>query len=236
MGMVGNLIHPETPINDKEGVARVIADSSIWVPVHLVIIFGIVLMLAGLVAVRQPIKDGIAAAFARLGVVAAIVGGSIGVVLVILDGVAARQLAQEWAASSPGAAGIALELVHLNETINFALASSFNFVFAAATFILFGLAVAKSEAYPGWLGWVAVAAGVVSVVAGVIQASVGEPTEWSRILTIIGPTVITLWLLIMGILLLRKAGERPEEANAPIETTTLPRVRHNLAQAKRRTR
>src|SRR5919106_1680216 len=183
LGMVGNLIHPVTPIGDIEGVARVIAESDIWVPVHLVIVLGIVLMLGGLVA--------------------------IGLVLVILDGVAARQLAQEWASASTENRDIALGLVHANETINFALASLFNFIFAAVTFILFGLAVALSGLYPRWLGLVAAGAGALSLVAGTIQASVGEPTEASRVLTIIGPTIITLWLLVMGILLLRKAGAVP---------------------------
>jgi hypothetical protein len=95
-----------------------------------------------------------------------------------------------------------------NETINFALASLFNFIFAAATFILFGLAVALSDGYPRWLGWIVVGAGVASIGAGLIQAAVGEPTTASRVLTILGPTVITLWLLIMGILLLRRDPDR----------------------------
>jgi hypothetical protein len=203
--MVGNLIHPVTPIGDPEGVARMIAESQIWVPVHLAIVLGIVLMLGGLVAIRDSIRDGLAGALARFGMVAAIAGAVIGLVLVILDGVAARQLAQEWAAAPAADRQIALSLVHANETINFALASLFNLVFAAATFILFGLAVALSDVYPKWLGWVAVAAGALSVAAGTVQATVGEPTESSRILTIIGPTVITLWLLLVGLLLLRKA-------------------------------
>ena len=205
LGMVGNLIHPVTPIGDPEGVARMIAESQIWVPVHLAIVLGIVLMLGGLVAIRDSIRDGLAGALARFGMVAAIAGAVIGLVLVILDGVAARQLAQEWAAAPAADRQIALSLVHANETINFALASLFNLVFAAATFILFGLAVALSDVYPKWLGWVAVAAGALSVAAGTVQATVGEPTESSRILTIIGPTVITLWLLLVGMLLLRKA-------------------------------
>jgi hypothetical protein len=58
--------------------------------------------------------------------------------------------------------------------------------------------------YPRWLGWVVVVAGVASIGAGLIQAYVGEPTGASRILTIFGPTVITLWLLVIGILLVRK--------------------------------
>jgi hypothetical protein len=205
LGMVGNLIHPVTPIDDPQGVARVIAGSDIWVPVHLTIVLGIALMLGGLVAIYHSIRGGIAGALARFGLFAAVAGATIGLVLVILDGVAARQHAQEWAAAPPDQKTIALGLVHVNETMNLALASLFNFVFAAATFILFGLAVALSRVYPRWLGWVVFAAGVGSIGAGLIQAYVGEPTGASRILTIIGPTVITLWLLVMGILLIRNA-------------------------------
>jgi len=211
LGMVGNLVHPVTPIDDPEGVARVIADSEAWVPIHLAIVLGIVLMLGGLVAIRRSIRDGLAGALSRLGLVAAVAGATVGLVLVILDGVAARQLAQEWAAAPSEERDVALALVHANETINFALASLFNVVFAAVTFVLFGLAVALSRVYPRWLGWVAVLAGVLSLVAGTIQSSVGEPTDASRLLTIVGPSVITLWLLWMGILLLR------EERVSPIQ-------------------
>jgi hypothetical protein len=205
---VGNLVHPVTPMNDPAGVARVIADSEIWVPVHLAIVLGIVLMFGGLVALYHSIRGGIAGALARFGLFAAVAGVTIGLVLVILDGVAAPQLAQEWAAAPPGDQAVALGLVHANETINFALASLFNLVFAGVTFILFGLAVALSDAYPRGLGWVVLVAGIASIGAGLIQAFTGEPTEASRGLTIFGPTVITGWLLVMGILLVRKGRDR----------------------------
>src|SRR6266542_6424043 len=204
LGGVGNLVHPVTPENDPVGVARVIADSDIWVPIHLAIVLGIALMLGGLVAVYHSIRGGLPGALARFGLFAAVVGATIGLVLVILDGVAARQLAQEWAAAPADQKATALSLVHANETSNFALASLFNFVFAAATFILFGLAVALSDVFPRWLGWAVFLAGLASIGAGLIQAFVGEPTDASRILTIIGPTFITLWLLVIGILLLRR--------------------------------
>jgi hypothetical protein len=204
LGGIGNAVHPVTPEDDPVGVARVIAASDMWTPIHLAIVLGIALMLGGLVAIRHSIRDGVAGALARFGLVAGVAGATIGLILVILDGVAARQLAQEWAAAPSGKRSIALGLVHANETINFALASLFNFVFAAATFILFGLAVVLSDAYPRWLGWTATVAGALSLAAGGIQAAAGEPTEASRVLTIIGPTVITLWLLVMGILVMRK--------------------------------
>ncbi len=202
---VGNLLHPVTPRHDAEGVARVIAQSDHWTTIHLIILFGILLMLAGLIAIRQSIKGGLPEALARLGVYAATVGVTIGLITVILDGVAAKQLAEQWAMASASEMPIALGIVSANETINFALAGLFNMSFAGVPFILVGLAVALSHAYPRWLGWTAVIAGVGSIGAGLVQAITGEPTMASLILTIIGPTVISLWLLVMGILLLRKA-------------------------------
>lgn len=128
-------------------------------------------------------------------------------------------MAQEWAAAPADQKATALSLVHANETINFALASLFNFVFAAVTFILFGLAVALSDVFPRWLGWAVFLAGLASIGAGLIQAFVGEPTDASRILTIIGPTVITLWLLVIGILLLRKGSPLAPSRNPPSEVS-----------------
>lgn len=91
-----------------------------------------------------------------------------------------------------------------NETINFALASLFNLTFAGFTFILFGLAVAIGDAYPRWLGWVVVLAGIASIGASLVQGVTGEPSTLSRILTMVGPTVITLWLLTIGVLMAQK--------------------------------
>jgi hypothetical protein len=204
VGMVGNLIHPETPIGDPVGVARTIAESQTWLGIHLAIVFGIVLMFGGLVALARSVRGALAVALGRLGLAAAIAGVAVGLVLVILDGVAARQLAEEWAAAPAAERPIALRMVAANETVNFALASLFNILFAGVAFSLFGLAVAASEGYPRWLGLVVLLGSLESIGAGLIQAEAGEPVAASRVLTIVGPTVITLWLFAVGILLLRK--------------------------------
>ncbi|MGH2827109.1 MAG: DUF4386 family protein [Actinomycetota bacterium] len=137
-----------------------------------------------------------------------------GLILTILDGVAAKQLADEWASATAESRFIALQNVLTNETMNPALASLFNFIFAGVTFILFGLAVALSDVYPRWLGWVVVAAGVVSIAASLVQGVPGEPSLLSWILTIIGPTVITLWILIIGVLMGRKASQMKSQRGA----------------------
>jgi len=205
LGLVGNLVHPATPLNNPGDVARTIADSDAWFAIHFAIIVGMTLMLGALVALYHSIEEGLPRVLARFGLFAATVGVSVGLITIVLDGVAAKQLADEWAAGSGDNATIALQLVLANETVNFALASLLNFTFAGVTFILFGIAVARCSAYPRSLGWVAATAGVFSIGAGLVQGAAGEPTLTSRILTIIGPTVITLWLFLIGILMGIKA-------------------------------
>jgi hypothetical protein len=203
---VGNLLHPITPRDDPPGVARVIADSDQWTLIHLVIVVGIILLPAGLLAVRHSIAgDGLTDALTRLGMYAVTIGATVGVITLILDGVAAKQLADQWAAAPEAAKVTALGLVSANETVNFALAGLFNLSFAGVPFVLFGLAVAHAGTYPRWLGWVAFLAGIGSILAGLIQALTGKPTVASLILTIIGPTVITLWMLVIGVLLWRRS-------------------------------
>jgi Domain of unknown function (DUF4386) len=202
---VGNVLHPVTPRHDPVGVARVIADSDAWTLIHVVIVLGTILMFLGLVAIGKTIRGGVGEALARLGVYAAAVGTSMGVATVILDGVGAKQLADQWAAAPESTKAVALSLVSMNETLNFALAGLFNLSFAGVPFILLGLAVALSGVYPRWFGWLAALAGLGSVAAGLVQAFTGEPTVASLILTIIGPTIISLWVIIIGVLMARRA-------------------------------
>jgi hypothetical protein len=130
-------------------------------------------------------------------------------VLLTLDGFAAKHLADAWASASPAAREDALASFRAEDSINFALLTPLNLVFAGFTFVLFGLANSFSDVYPRWLGWIAVLGGVGSAVSGVIQAYMGEPTRITETLGIASPTIITLWLVVIGILLLR-SGERAQ--------------------------
>lgn len=205
MATIGNLLHPMTPVGDPAGVGHAIHGSDSWTMVHLVIVLGLILMLGGLVAICQSIRGPLAAALARFGYVAALAGVTLGLVLVTLDGVAAKQLADAWAEAPAAEQAAALRILTAEETMNFALAALFNILFAGVTFILYGLAVAFSDVFPRWLGWPVVAAGIGSIVVGLIQAEVGESTGISRIASIVFPTIITLWVAALGIMLMRRA-------------------------------
>jgi hypothetical protein len=206
LGLVGNLVHPVTAgPDDPEKTARVVAQSQIWIPVHLALLVAFLLMLGGLLAIHDSIAGGPAGALARFGLVAAVIGATVGVVLLSLDGFAAKHLAESWfSAPADGRAG-AIGPFQAEDSINFALLSPLNLVFAGLTFVLCGLAASLSRVYPRRLGWIAVIGGAGGAVSGVIQAYLGEPTPVTEALGIAAPSIITLWLLLMGVLLVRKS-------------------------------
>jgi Domain of unknown function (DUF4386) len=205
LGLVGNLIHPGTsgPAHPAE-TARVVAHSSMWIPLHVALLVSFIFMLGGLVAIHDSITRGRAAVVARFGLIAAIVGTAGGVVLLSLDGFAAKHLADSWLAAPSTLRASALASFRAEDSINFALLSPLNLVFAGFTFVLFGVAAAQSGVYPRWLGLVAVVGGVGGAVSGVIQAYLGEPSAITTALGIAAPSIITVWLFVMGILLVRK--------------------------------
>jgi hypothetical protein len=51
-------------------------------------------------------------------------------------------------------------------------------------------------------------AGIGSILAGLVQSLTGKPTVASLILTIIGPTVIALWMLAIGVLPWRRSARQ----------------------------
>jgi hypothetical protein len=205
LGLVGNLIHPATsgPGHPAE-TARVVAGSDIWIPLHITLLVSFILILGGLVAIHDSITGGLPGALARFGLSAAVVGTAGGVVLLSLDGFAAKHLADSWLSAPPELRPAALASFRAEDSINFALLSPLNLVFAGFTFVLFGLAAAFSHDYPPWLGWAAVTGGVGGALSGVVQAYIGEPSTITTALGIAAPSVITLWLLTMGIILVRK--------------------------------
>jgi hypothetical protein len=208
LGLVGNLVHPITAgPNDPEATARVVAESRIWIPVHLALLVAFVLMLGGLVAIHDAVGGGLPGALARFGLASAVVGTAVAVVLISLDGFAAKHLAESWLASPAADRAAAIGPFRAEDAVNFALLSPLNLVFAGFTFVLFGLAAALCGAWPRWLGWAAAAGGAGGALSGVIQAYMGEPIAITTALGIAAPTVITLWLLVMGILLLRMREE-----------------------------
>jgi hypothetical protein len=78
--------------------------------------------------------------------------------------------------------------------------------FHGVSFVLFGLAVVLDRSYPTWLGWFSFVGGLGSLFCGVTRfLGVDLVPEG---LFIVFALVVSLWMVVMGVLMWRRAATR----------------------------
>jgi hypothetical protein len=204
---VVNVLHPRVndPANTK-AFLRQVAESTIWVGDHVGIIFAVLLVTGGLVAVYRSITSGPGAAWARLGFAAALVSAGLGFVTFAVEGIAIKRVAVAWASAPRGEKAVAFRVADALVQIQWALSSVWILIFFGVTFILYGVAVVLSDVYPKWLGWVAVGGGLGSSLLGLHIGYHGASSLVFNILFPIFSILLTAWIFMMGVLLWRKSG------------------------------
>jgi hypothetical protein len=208
LAVVVNALHPRNPTTDRGAVhlRMVVEHSGLWVADYLGILLAVLLSTAGLLAVQRSITDEPGASWARLGAAGALLSAGILCVLAATDGIAVRALALAWAAAPEAEKAMAVRAGHVVTMINLALLAVWTVVFFGLTILLYGLALVTSRGYPRWMGWVAVAAGSGSLVVGAVQAHVGPSVAVTNVAFAVLSLTATLWMLGMGVLLLRRRG------------------------------
>lgn len=213
LGLVANVLHPRTSETGAAAAAELIARSDIWVGDHVGILVAVLFATAGLLAVYRSLSGERAVAFARLGAGAALVGASLWSVLIGVDGIAAKRLADAWAAAPSADKAVALHTYDAVATAGSGIVAVAIAVLFGATFILYGLAVAYGEEYPRWLGWAAVVLGVAATLVGLDLAYRGPSQLVQNVIFPIVSILQTFWILVIGVLLWRRA--TPALARAP---------------------
>ena len=212
VGFVLTIVHvvllvvdaPLSDAGDTEAFLQSIVDSSIWAGNHVLVLVPLLLGVGGLLALYRSITGEPGAALAQLGFAAALMGGAItSVSVAILGGGAMKELADAWAAAADNEVPLAVAEAAL--LVSFDIGSWGNLVFYGVAPILYGLAIALTGLYPKWLGWVAVIGGVGGVLIQIVQFSQGVSQVTASVYVAFF-LVVTLWLLVMGVLMWRKAG------------------------------
>ena len=195
---------PLSDPGDTEAFLQSIVDSSIWAGIHVLVLIPLLLGVGGLLALYRSITGEPGAALAQLGFAAALMGGAVtSVSVAILGGGAMKELADAWAAAADNEVPLAVAEAAL--LVSFDIGSWGNLVFYGVAPILYGLAIALTDLYPKWLGWVAVIGGVGGVLIQIVQFSQGVSQVTASVYVAFF-LVVTLWLLVMGVLMWRKAG------------------------------
>ncbi len=188
---------------DFQAVLPEYAANANWEVVHIGQFLGYVLVLVGLVALYHSISEGRGAALARLGYVTAVVATAIYAVNQGVDGVAVKFVADEWVGAPAEEKADALRVAEAVRHIEIGLTSFVEVTWGAAL-LLYGVAIALSDAYPGWLGWAAVAVGIGWIVLGLLVAHNGFTQVTLNMLL---SALLGLWLLVLAVFLWRKAGK-----------------------------
>lgn len=205
VALVTNLIHPRlSDFDDPVGeTLREVAESDAWIPIHLGLLLGSLLIVLGLFAFARSMKGGPADGLARLALGGLLVSAPVAVLTLAVDGYATKQVAD--AAASGGIEfAVGAAVVHIGWALFMALTISF----IGFTPALFGLAAARSGIYPAWLGWGAVVLGLVAVVTGVV-GTVDGPSAAFFVAFTVASGLLTLWVLVLGVLLGRRAAMAP---------------------------
>ena len=192
--MAGNIAHPidadPTPLSRLEFAAE-----PTWVPIHLALALGFLLLTAGLVAASRHMQSSRGAFPAHIATTAALVGGAMLVaVFGALDGYATSALASSEAnAEAIHAAAIA------EEAIDSGLAAMGTLAFFGLAVGALGIAILRDGTLRRWIGWSAVAIGAAGSVAGIALLT-GGPTTFT-INVMLRPVAIagTLWFLALGV-------------------------------------
>lgn len=199
VALVSNLLHPR--IDEFGDVVatelQAVADSDAWIPIHLGILLGSLLITFALFALARSMKGGPGEGMARVALGSLLISAPVGIVTLGVDGYAMKEVADGLAGGDPAAAAT---IVH----IGWALFMAFTITFIGITPALFGLAVVADPAYPSGLGWGAALLGLLVAGDGVVGMLAGPSSAFFIVFTV-GSGLLTVWVLALGVLLGRRA-------------------------------
>ncbi len=206
IGVVGNVLHPHVAVSMTSKL-QTIAGNGAWVAIHLTILVAILLVIGGLVGLARFLDDGPGGPLARLGIAAALLGGALATVSTSMDGFAMKPLALDWAAAPASDTAALLRIADAVQVVGFGIWSMGILVLFGIAFACFGAALVISGRFPAWLGWMAVASGVGSAVAALLQIANAGEVQVAETLFFATSLLATVWAFAVGVLVWRDARE-----------------------------
>lgn len=205
LALVANSLHPHPNDSRLEALFLQIAQNQSWVIVHLTLIFGLVLTCAALLALTLTTSEEPAASISRMAGLATILGGTLILVSTAGDGFAMNLLTRAWSEAAPGEKATAFHLTVAIDNLQYAIYSLSIVFFLGVAIFLYGLSMILSRAYPKVLGWLAMLSGAGAFAVGIAQTFGGPTFRDIEIFFVIFSGLTTLWLLVMGVQMWRKA-------------------------------
>lgn len=203
IGIVSNLTHPVADdLNDSLAQVQLVADSDGWLVGHLGAMFGVLLVTLFIDTLRTTITRPLAATLARFALIFQIVAAATIVVLIGIDGIASKEVFDEWALATGTEREILDQIVVVVERIDVGIFTTFLIVQYGLVFALIGSAVALSGRYNPFLGLGAALIGLYGTVVGLVWAFNGLTTTTASLG--FGALLGNLaWVIVMATVMLR---------------------------------
>lgn len=164
---ISTMFHPSGNEDDHAAIFAEYADSGGWEAIHLGQLLGILIALAGLLVIYRGLRGRAQVpVLAQLAAAATVVTAVTMALLQAVDGVALKQAADAWVASSGAQEPIRFADAETVRWLEWGVQSYFR-VMLGVSLALIGATLILTRMLPPWLGWVAVGAGVLSVANGI---------------------------------------------------------------------
>jgi hypothetical protein len=200
---VGTYLHPMNadPNLPLAAFTEYAADHH-WVASHLMQLCGIALMVAALVLLSGKMAGGPADATATLATAGAIASLAVAAALQAVDGVALKAMVNAWAAAPQRDKESLFDAAFAVRQIEIGLASISGLLFGL-TVSVFGIALSIDRRFPKWLGFMAIAAGAPTAIAGVVIAYTGFSAS-AMAIDMPSGSLLLCWMVALGIYLWRQ--------------------------------
>lgn len=169
----------------------------------LLLAVGIWAMMIGIVGIYRSVSTGGAAAWARLGFYGVVVGTTIWIIDFALTMATAGAAANWVTAPAAGQATAYSVAAALYATTGAVEIMSIIVFWLALAFV--GISMVISAVYPRWMGWVGIVLGIATVAAVGIVGAFAGPSNTLEIIFMVLSLLTTLWALVIGIWVARKA-------------------------------
>lgn len=200
--LAGTYLHPMNadPAVPLAAFTEYAADHK-WVATHLMQLSGIALMVAALALLSRRLAGGPADAEATLGTVGAIASFAVAGALQAVDGVALKAMVDSWAAAQGREKEVLFQAAFAVRQIEVGLASITS-LFLGLTVLVFGLALLRDARLPRWLGFLAIAGGAPTAIAGIMIAYSGF-SESEMAISMPSSSILLFWMIALGVCMWR---------------------------------
>jgi hypothetical protein len=192
---VANIFHPHPP-HETEALLRLLVAAPHWSQLHFLIMLSVAFLVCGLAILTRNLADPMARALGTLGRYLVILGGSVYMVEVMIDGSATKYFADRWSeAADPVQKASLFNSADVAAHVWFSFFPVFAGVFIGLAFVVIGAAVIRSGNFPRWLGLWGIFGGTLCFITG-IGAGLRFPVPLP--VWIAGVTLAATWGLPLG--------------------------------------